>query len=403
MRGGDAGRREGHPVTAVRVPIHARLDAGVAQRRAREVAADVRRRRLGRHRAVERARPASCSGRGDSGGRRASRRSRRREDRARSPDPPPARAASPDAAAAPAVTPMASASATYARRPIARILREPARTRSDLIAHARARATSSLTSAAVRAQVRSVAAPPGCWEGYGVSILFLLLRLLTAPTPAVARGGRRRRTPRVADARRGAPRRTLASTRSRRDRRRSGEDPGAHARRAGHAVPRELRRAAPGRGTGSRHAGARRDAAPRPTRAAVSAGDRAHARQAPHADRASARDEVERAARLCLDDELSTISATKYEIEVPPAVERHGDGTTRRCRPSIPARTPAALVVPRALRRRARASTCACWRARGRSWRSRCRDRSSARPRRPSRPPCSGPAGNARRPAARAP
>ena len=37
--------------------------------------------------------------------------------------------------------------------------------------------------------------------------------------------------------------------------------------------------------------------------------------------------EVEGAARLCLDDELSSISATKYDTWVPSAVQERGDGT----------------------------------------------------------------------------
>jgi hypothetical protein len=37
--------------------------------------------------------------------------------------------------------------------------------------------------------------------------------------------------------------------------------------------------------------------------------------------------EVERAARLCVDSELSTISAVKVEVEVPSAVDKVGDVT----------------------------------------------------------------------------
>jgi hypothetical protein len=37
--------------------------------------------------------------------------------------------------------------------------------------------------------------------------------------------------------------------------------------------------------------------------------------------------EVERAARLCVDSELSTISAVKVEVEIPSAVDRVGDVT----------------------------------------------------------------------------
>ena len=63
------------------------------------------------------------------------------------------------------------------------------------------------------------------------------------------------------------------------------------------------------------------------------AGDRAHAlkRLALMAQRTQ---EVDRAARLCVDDELSTVSATKYEVDVSGAVERHGDPT------EVPAQMP---------------------------------------------------------------
>ena len=37
--------------------------------------------------------------------------------------------------------------------------------------------------------------------------------------------------------------------------------------------------------------------------------------------------EVERAARLCVEDELSTISATKFDTAVSPPLERRGDPT----------------------------------------------------------------------------
>lgn len=37
--------------------------------------------------------------------------------------------------------------------------------------------------------------------------------------------------------------------------------------------------------------------------------------------------EVERTARACVDDELSTISATKFETQVPAAVQKVGDVT----------------------------------------------------------------------------
>jgi hypothetical protein len=38
--------------------------------------------------------------------------------------------------------------------------------------------------------------------------------------------------------------------------------------------------------------------------------------------------EVERAARLCVDGDVSSISAVKVEVEAPPAVERLGDVTS---------------------------------------------------------------------------
>jgi hypothetical protein len=76
----------------------------------------------------------------------------------------------------------------------------------------------------------------------------------------------------------------------------------------------------------------------------VSSGDREHAlrRLRLIADRTR---EVEGAARLCLDDELSSISATKYETAVPPAVERQGD-VTEPPPPIYPCPYPGCLVVP---------------------------------------------------------
>jgi hypothetical protein len=75
----------------------------------------------------------------------------------------------------------------------------------------------------------------------------------------------------------------------------------------------------------------------------VSAGDRAHAlrRLTLIADRTR---EVEGAARLCVDDELSSISATKYDTWVPSAVQERGDGT--RPPPPIYPCTSGCLVVP---------------------------------------------------------
>jgi hypothetical protein len=59
----------------------------------------------------------------------------------------------------------------------------------------------------------------------------------------------------------------------------------------------------------------------------ISDGDRQHAlrRLSLIAKRTQ---EVEQAARLCVEDDLSSISATKFETAVPPAVERRGDPTS---------------------------------------------------------------------------
>ena len=75
----------------------------------------------------------------------------------------------------------------------------------------------------------------------------------------------------------------------------------------------------------------------------VSPGDREHAlrRLTIIAERTR---EVEGAARLCLDDELSSISATKYDTWVPSAVQERGDGT--RPPPPIYPCTAPCLVVP---------------------------------------------------------
>lgn len=60
--------------------------------------------------------------------------------------------------------------------------------------------------------------------------------------------------------------------------------------------------------------------------AGVSRGDREHAlrRLKLIAERTQ---EIEHAARSCVDDETSSISATKWQITVPAAVERQNDGT----------------------------------------------------------------------------
>jgi hypothetical protein len=63
-------------------------------------------------------------------------------------------------------------------------------------------------------------------------------------------------------------------------------------------------------------------AAPAP----ASAADRAHARTRLRL-LAQRTQEVEHAARSCVDDELSTITATKFEVEVPTAVDKLGDVT----------------------------------------------------------------------------
>ena len=56
--------------------------------------------------------------------------------------------------------------------------------------------------------------------------------------------------------------------------------------------------------------------------------------------------EVERAAHRCIDDELSTVSATKFETDVPSAVERRGDATALPPDPhACPGPTPC-VVLP---------------------------------------------------------
>ena len=59
----------------------------------------------------------------------------------------------------------------------------------------------------------------------------------------------------------------------------------------------------------------------------ISDGDRQHAlrRLALIAKRTQ---EVEQTARLCVEDDLSSISATKFETAVSPAIERRGDPTS---------------------------------------------------------------------------
>lgn len=55
--------------------------------------------------------------------------------------------------------------------------------------------------------------------------------------------------------------------------------------------------------------------------------------------------EVERAARACVDDELSTISATKFETDVPAAVQKVGDVTAPPM-PPYPCPVTDCTVVP---------------------------------------------------------
>jgi hypothetical protein len=56
--------------------------------------------------------------------------------------------------------------------------------------------------------------------------------------------------------------------------------------------------------------------------------------------------EVERAARLCVEDELSTISASKLEIEAPTGVEARGDVTSPTQTPH-PCPSLSCTVLPR--------------------------------------------------------
>jgi hypothetical protein len=76
----------------------------------------------------------------------------------------------------------------------------------------------------------------------------------------------------------------------------------------------------------------------------VSSGDREHAlrRLTLIAERTR---EVESAARACIDDELSSISATKFDTSAPPAVLRQNDGTAPPP-PIYPCPYPGCLVVP---------------------------------------------------------
>jgi hypothetical protein len=78
----------------------------------------------------------------------------------------------------------------------------------------------------------------------------------------------------------------------------------------------------------------------------IAAGDREHALRR-LALIAARTDEVERAARTCLDDELSSISATKYNTAEPPRVERKPDITVVSPPPPIaPCPGVSCFVIP---------------------------------------------------------
>jgi len=78
--------------------------------------------------------------------------------------------------------------------------------------------------------------------------------------------------------------------------------------------------------------------------AGVSRGDREHAlrRMKLIAERT---EEIEHAARACIDDETSSISASKWQISVPAVIERQYDGTAPPP-PVYPCPYPGCLVVP---------------------------------------------------------
>jgi hypothetical protein len=57
--------------------------------------------------------------------------------------------------------------------------------------------------------------------------------------------------------------------------------------------------------------------------------------------------EVERAAKACVDDELSTVSASKLEVEVSPAIEKRVDVTSPAPR-SYPCPSTECTIMPRA-------------------------------------------------------
>ena len=146
--------------------------------------------------------------------------------------------------------------------------------------------------------------------------MFLLLRLLTAPTPALAASTTVavKPPPTLADARahlasiEAGPARIRALMRN-------AQDTQFHAS----CVAQRLAEA-------QVHVTLARDEMRRFEGAGSGPGDQAHAakRLGLIAERTA---EVEHTARVCIEDELSTISATKFEVEVSPAVEAAGDLT----------------------------------------------------------------------------
>ena len=148
-----------------------------------------------------------------------------------------------------------------------------------------------------------------------MSILFLLLRLLTAPAPALpAATVAAKPAPTLAEAR--AQLATIEAGPARiRALMRNAQDTQFHAS----CVAQRLAEA-------QVHVTLARDEMRRFEGPASGSADKAHAakRLALIAERTA---EVEHTARVCIEDELSTITATKFEVEVSPAVEAAGDVT----------------------------------------------------------------------------
>ena len=145
--------------------------------------------------------------------------------------------------------------------------------------------------------------------------MFLLLRLLTAPAPALpAAIVAAKAAPSISDARahlasiEAGPARIRALMRNAQD---TQYHAGCVAQRLAEAQV---------------HVTLARDEMRRFEGPVSGPGDKAHAakRLALIAERTA---EVEHTARVCIEDELSTISATKFEVEVVPAVEAAGDVT----------------------------------------------------------------------------